>query len=387
MRTLQISRSSAGFIERGHPWVRPDRFTVGLAELSRGEQITLVDERGHRLASALADPDGDICARVFSSKPDQPLDVAQRFESAWKRRDSLHADASTNAYRIVHGEADGLPAMRVERYSDIFVVVVFAGCATPLIEPLCAALAAKVPNARIVIREHTDDLQRRAVRTRLWAGTEPDANESIEVMELAVRYSVRPFAGLATGLYVDQRPTRAWLKPHAAGKRVLNLFAYTGAFSISALTAGAAQALDVDLSAPALQTASENARLNGVTERHRTARADCSEYLSGGSDPFDLIIIDPPTAAQGARGWVARRDYPPLLASALARLAPGGLMIACVNTLGGKPFDLARIAKHSAQSAHIEVNDVPPPRLECDLPQMSGFPEGRPYRLVALRRP
>jgi 23S rRNA (cytosine1962-C5)-methyltransferase len=205
--------------------------------------------------------------------------------------------------------------------------------------------------------------------------------------ELGVIYPLRPFAGLATGLYVDQRATRAWLRPLAAGKRVLNLFSNTGAFSLNALHAGAVAATDIDLSAVALTRAKEGAALNGVAERMRTLHGDCREVLAAlsESERFDIIIIDPPTAAQGAGGWVLRRDYGQVLRLALARLAPGGILVACCNTIGGKPFDLAGTIQEQAGQVRILLRRIDGPPLGEDLPQLDGFPEGRPFRLVAMR--
>jgi 23S rRNA (cytosine1962-C5)-methyltransferase len=204
--------------------------------------------------------------------------------------------------------------------------------------------------------------------------------------ELGVLYPLRPFAGLATGIYVDQRATRVWLAPHVAGKHVLNLFAYTGAFSLAALKSGAASAMDVDLAAPALARASEAAALNGVTERHAIHQGDCRKFLQGTDRSFDLIICDPPTAAHGGDGWILRRDYPEVLCAAFARLAPGGILVACCNTLGGKPFPLGEVVKEAAKYAHVGIHDMTSPALGEDIPVLGGFPEGRPYRLIAVRR-
>jgi 23S rRNA G2069 N7-methylase RlmK/C1962 C5-methylase RlmI len=177
-----------------------------------------------------------------------------------------------------------------------------------------------------------------------------------------------------------------WLMPQAAGKRVLNLFAYTGAFSLALLKAGAASAVDVDLAGPALARAAEAAVLNGVADRHTIHQGDCRKYLTGTTDTFDLIICDPPTAAQGGDGWILRRDYPEVLRAACARLAPGGLLVACCNTLGGKPFPLVDVVAGASRDAGITTTDVAVPALAEDLPILGGFPEGRPYRLVAVRR-
>lgn len=386
--TLQVSRATAGFLDRGHPWVRPDRFTVGLEHLQAGQTVTLVDERGKGLATALADPAAEVCARVFHRMPDKAFDPAAAIGRAWERRAALHGDPATTCYRVVHGEADFLPGLRVERYADVLVVLVLADCIAPHIDALCGALAQRLAGARIVVRDHRADIRREEVRARLWNSTAIlDPEESVIGHELGVPVAVRPFAGLATGIYVDQRATRTWLRPQATGKRVLNLFAYTGLFSTCLLEAGGARALDVDLSAPSLGIAGENARLAGVADRHAIAQGECRTVLGKMTDEFDVVIVDPPTSAQGAgtgdkAGWILRRDYPEVLELAWARTAPGGLLVACCNTLHGKPFALAQAVAATCPGGRT----VATPGPAEDVPMATGFPEGRPWQLVAVRK-
>jgi 23S rRNA G2069 N7-methylase RlmK/C1962 C5-methylase RlmI len=98
-----------------------------------------------------------------------------------------------------------------------------------------------------------------------------------------------------------------------------------------------------------------------------------------------VIICDPPTSAHGGDGWILRRDYQPLLSLACARLAPGGLLVACVNTLGGKPFPLSQAIKAASDAVGVAVRSEAGFQLGIDIPQRDGFPEGRPYRLQAVR--
>lgn len=385
-KTLQISRTTARFLRDGHPWVRPDRFTRGLDSLRAGDVVTLLDDQGREYGSALADPGSEICARVFHRKPQAVFDPAAAIRRAWERRSALHHDPDTNCYRVVHGEADYLPGLRVERFASVLVVLVYAECVLPFIDAVCTTLQVLMPTATIVVRVHCDDLRRAAVQDRRWDGKPLDPEAIIEGREIGCVYPLRPFSGLATGLYVDQRATRLWLQNQLENKRILNLFAYTGAFSISALKAGAALAIDVDLAAPALQRATDTAVLNGVSERHRTVHQDCRSFLADNNDVFDVIICDPPTAAQGGEGWILRKDYPEVLQRTYRRLAPGGLLVACCNTIGGKPIDVERMAISAAETTQTPVQIVAGPTLGDDIPLLRGFTEGRPYRLVATRR-
>lgn len=375
---LRVGRQSAGFIGRGHPWVRRDRFTRLPPGCVAGDPVTLVAEDGRRLAAALADPDSAVCARIHHRRPDRTFDPAAAIAAAWARRAALHADPDTDCYRVVHGEADGLPGLIVERLADELVVTYRCRAILAWQAAITAALHQVAPGMAQVHRRHIADIRRGG--PELWRadGAPLTGERELVGRELGVELLLRPEAGLATGIYVDQRATRAWLRERCGGARVLNLFAYTGLFSVSLLRAGAAAALDVDTARPALELARRNAERNGVASRHRTRRIDCRAFLDCCADQFDIVICDPPTAATGTRGWVAHRDYPHLLRAITARLVPGGMLIACCNTRGGRVFDLARAVRRTPG-----LQCVPGPELCADLPQLPGFVEGRPYRLVA----
>lgn len=377
MKRLQIGRESAGFAARGHFWIRPDRFTRGLDRLRSGELVELHDERGRRVALALADPGAEACARIV---PDG-WDAGAAARRAWAARAALHADPATDCYRVVHGEADGLPGLRVERYGACLSAIVTAACIQPWLEAALRALADLLPGARIVVHEHLTDMRQGGVRSRAWPDGVLDAEAVVAGRELGLGYPLRPGAGIASGLYVDQRANRAWLNRRAAGLRVLNLFAYTGAFSLSLLAAGAAEAVDVDLSQPALARAEETARLNRLAG-HRAVRQDARGFCAGDAALYDRVIIDPPTSAQGGQGWVARRDYPELLRLAWARVAPGGLLFATSNAIG-RPFPL----REALAAACPGGKPVPAPDLGPDIPQRQGFPEGRPFRAAGMAKP
>lgn len=383
---LGVSRATARFIADGHPWVRPDRYTVGLQAFKAGDVATLVTEDGTRLASALVDPGAEVCARVFHRRPDMAFRPEDALEKAVERRAALFSDPHTDCFRVVHGEADHLPGIRIERYADVFVVLVLSACAAPSVPKITAWLRARFPQAAVVIRDHRDDLRREDVASRRADGQALDPEGVVIGRELGLSYPLRPFGGLATGLYVDQRQTRTWLQQHAPGARTLNLFAYTGAFSMALLGAGAASAVDVDLAGPALKRAEEAAAMNGLSARHTTIKADCGRWLATCRDDFDIIIVDPPTAAMGGDGWVLRRDYPAILELSLKRLALGGLLVACCNTLGGKPFPLGETLNGAAARAGVATSEVEGPGLGVDVPQIKGFPEGRPFRLSIARR-
>ncbi|TVR45912.1 MAG: class I SAM-dependent rRNA methyltransferase [Planctomycetota bacterium] len=388
-RELVVGRQSAGFIRRGHPWLRRDRFTRGLESLSSGEAVTLVDEQGRGLASALIDRDHEsICARVYHRLPGKSFEPLSALQRAWQRRADLRADGQTTCYRLLHGEGDFLPGLRMDILGDWLLVYLRSQVLAARVDALAAQAAdlAGISPERAVIRSHLEDERRAPSQARLLDGSAIDDSLRDQAQELGVPLWIEPCSRLACGIYVDQRATRQWLIPHCQQARVLNLFAYSGLFSTCLLQHGAELALSVDAAGPALEMAQANAKLAGVADRHRCVRSDARSFCAADQDRYDIIICDPPTAAHGSgnkvsQGWVAQRDYPLLLEQLRPRLNPGGMLIAVINTLG-RPYDLRR-AVESAGFHALPANQGP--SLGEDLPQIAGFPEGRPYHLVVAK--
>ena len=381
MKQLTIGRQSAGFLQRGHPWVRKDRFTRGLEQCRSGDVVTLVDERRKPLASALIDRDHpSICARVFHHAPHKTFQPTVAIDRAIEQRRKLVNDEATSCYRLAHGEGDFIPGLRMEVLGKWLLVFVRSTAIQPYVKAIAqyGAKRLNIPQQQVVIRQHVEDERKQASAASLLDGSPLNEAAEDQGVECGVPIILEPAARLASGIYVDQRGTREWLHQRCGGKRVLNLFAYTGLFSTSCLVHGAAHATSVDLSSSALQLADRNAALAGVSDRHRSVRQDCISFCQKDRDAYDLIICDPPTAAQGAGGWLTRRDYPKLMAAIRDRLSPGGQVLACCNTLG-KTYDLKKCLEQAGLS-HLDKNNGP--RLASDIPQIRGFPEGRPFELM-----
>ena len=385
MNTLQVSRSTARFIQQGHPWVRIDKFTKGLAQLKTGEMVTLCDERGKGLASALADPEQDICARVYHKRPHKTFQVAMALDQALSKRQALYEDPYTNCYRVVHGESDFLPALRIESLGQFLVILLRASCIKTYLKDIISWCKKNFPTSELIIKEQFDDLRRHPLKIYDSNFKACDPQHECIGLEDGVQVLCRPAEDLATGVYVDQRATRQWLRPHCTDKDIANAFAYTGLFSSALLSAGARSSTDIDISAPALELAERNAALNHVADRHKAVVSDSISYFKQQATEFDIIILDPPTAAHGKQkqSWILRRDYPILIEQALKRLRPNGLLVACRNTLGMKKQFALR--KHLADH-HPELALLDNPSIGIDIPSLKGFPESRPYELVIARK-
>jgi 23S rRNA (cytosine1962-C5)-methyltransferase len=387
VQRLTVGAATARALRAGHPWVLPDRFTGSLSGVESGHPLELVGPGGERLGRALADPQQRVVARRVGESG-EPFDPIARARKALERRHPLGSTAETDAYRVIHGEADGLPGLHVDRYGDALVAVRRAPCAASFCAPVLRVLR-DITGAQVIWeKDHFADLRRGSVHGRLVLGQAEASDERI-VTERGLRFAVRPFGGLATGLFADQRANRDRLARLDAPGRVLNLFSYTGAFSVAALAAGATEVVDVDLAGPALRTARHNVRLNELDgARHHTERGDAIAYLDRCPPrSFDRIIADPPTAARGGGGWSVRKGLPGLLGSAVSKLRDGGVLLICVNDRRANPGDLERALREAARTARRPVARIAGAGPSPDYPVLRGFPESRSFvgRVLQLR--
>ncbi len=384
---LTVGAATARALRGGHPWVLPDRFTGSLAGLESGQPLELVGPGGERLGRALADPGQRVVARRVGAS-DEPFDPTARAHKALERRRPLSSADESDTYRLVHGEADGLPGLHVDRYGDALVAVRRAPCAAAFCAPVMRVLREVTQAGTIWEKDHFADLRRGKVGGRLVHGDAEVGDERI-VTERGLKYAVRPFGGLATGLFGDQRANRDRLARLGNPGRVLNLFSYTGAFSVAALAAGATEVVDVDLAGPALKTSRYNVRLNELDPaRHRTERGDAIAYLDRCPPrSLDRIIVDPPTAARGGGGWSVRKGLPGLLASAVGKLRDNGVLLICVNDRRASPGQLEQALREAARSARRPVARIVGAGPSPDYPVLRGFPESRSFvgRILQLR--
>lgn len=379
---LRVSRATARFLRGGHPWVLPDRQTGSTRGLRPGQLVDLVGPDGAPLGRALADPGARVVARRVADAGEDFDPLARALTALERRRELLDANDS-DALRLLHGEADGLPGLHVDRLGTALVSVRRAACADAFTDAVVPALLQALDLDEWWDKTHHDDLRRGQVTGRARRGALVEDDERV-VVEDGLRYHVRPFAGLATGIYPDQRENRRRLRQAGPFRNALNLFAYTGAFSVSVARDGAEQVTDADTSASSLRIARRNHTLNGLDPScHHTSRADARSYLEGRSSAdFDLIVIDPPTASRGSRGWSARRGYDTLLDAALRRLLPGGTLLACLNDRSARSGHIDTLVRDAAGRAGRRLHHLRPAGPAPDFPVLAPFPEGTMFQGV-----
>ena len=287
-------------------------------------------------------------------------------------RHSLAGAAS--AFRWANGSADDVPGVVVDVYDEWATLSLSTDDAAAREDELARALLELGARGVYAKRRPRADL-RRQERDAL-APTEPVAGivapNPLTVRERDLSFAVELGDGLSTGLFVDQRDGRARLRELSVGGRVLNLFCYTGSFSVAAAAGGARQVTNVDLSARALSRARENLALNGLeAERHRFVKADAFDWLARAAkkgEAFEIVVLDPPSFGTRKKGsFSVQRDYPRLVEGAVRVLAAGGRLIAITNHRKTSRDQLRRIVRDAAARAGrqvVQLKDLPS-GLDC----------------------
>jgi 23S rRNA (cytosine1962-C5)-methyltransferase len=423
-RVYRVSRATARVLGQGHPWILPDDESDDPSPWPPGSRVEVVGPDGSKLGLARVEGPGPIAARMWARPGTEVLDdraeVAARVSRALAHRRGLARRGSarlevdgrpyTDALRLIHGEADGLPGLHVDRLGPVLRVLVSGRSGVSLVEPVVEAVlgASGWPGGpgEVVEVHHLPAADRgqgprvawRSPPTQDWLAKNLDERGRLGVHEGGLRFRVdlglgdpgRPRPG--TGLFLDQRENRACLAEFAgAGGDWLNLFAHTGAFSVGLLAAGAQRVVSVDLSGAYLAWLGDHLGLNadlGVDPgRHVSVRHDGRRYLATlpKREGFDGIVLDPPTAAAaGRRFWSVQRDLEPLVVEALGRLRPGGWLLVCRNSRRARG-SVADLVERAAGRAGVRLTDVEDAGPGPDFPRRKAFPEGDAFRGVRVR--
>jgi 23S rRNA (cytosine1962-C5)-methyltransferase len=325
LQTVSISRKAMSRLSSGHPWIfRSDILSTG--EAQPGDTVRVTGQNGRVLGTAHYSSTSLIALRMLSPQVVE-TDAGffrQRLAAAQAYRERVVV--GTNAYRLIHAEADGLPALVIDRYADYFSVQTLdqgMDRAMPfLVEALegLFAPAGMIARNDAAVRGH-ENLPR---ETKVLQGVVPDA---IEVEMNGLRFFVDLAHGQKTGIYLDQRENYAAAAKYARG-RALDCFTSTGGFALH--MAGNVESVEaVDSSGPALETAARNAAANGVANVH-FREADAFEFLAGAKGRYETIVLDPPAFAKSrSQVEAAVRAYKEINLRALRMLEPGGVLVTC----------------------------------------------------------
>ncbi|MCV3271024.1 RSP_2647 family RNA methyltransferase [Roseobacter sinensis] len=328
-------KANARALRHGFPWVYAnelvtDRRTKALAP---GTLAVLEDDKRQPMGVVGVNPHSKIIARMLDTRPEARIDQAW-FEGRLVRALALRAQLfDAPFYRLIHAEADGLPGVVIDRFGDLCVIQPNAAWAETCLDPLTAALQSTL-DAKVVLKNasgRTRGLEGLNDRSGVLSGPAPTA--PIPVPMNGATYMADVTGGQKTGLFFDQRPNHAFAARLARGARVLDVFSHVGGFSLAALAGGAASALAVDGSEPALELARAGAAAAGVSDRFETRQGDAFEVLAAlraEGAAFDVVICDPPAFAPSRAALDAGlRAYERIARLAAPLVAENGILGLC----------------------------------------------------------
>lgn len=388
MIRLVLKPGREASVLRRHPWVFSGAVASESGDGADGH-AEVADAAGRILARGAFSPGSQIVARLwsFDGRPIDAVLFRERFAAARRLRVEV-VPPETTGYRAVNSEGDHCPGVHVDVFGDTAVMDLTTEGTVRWREELEAAASEAFPVGRLVVRETGAERDRGKVRR---APEPSDESGLVPFVENGLRFYADVSGGQKTGFFLDQRDNRSRVRSAARGARVLDLFAYTGAFSVAALAGGAVRAVDVESSAPALALAREHRLANGFpADDGDFMRADVFEDLRqrvDAGESWDVVVCDPPAFAK-KRGDLTRaaRGYQDVNRLAMSLVAPGGWLLTC-SCSGLLTADLFQKVVFSASveaAARFEI--VARAGAGPDHPVSLDCPEGEYLKGLWLRR-
>lgn len=374
-------------VRAGHLWVYSNEIAApdGFAQIPAGSLCRLLDARGKPLGTGYVNPHTLISVRLLSG------DVAASIDRDWFYR-RLQAALALRArrypsphYRLVFGEADGLPGLVIDRYGEVLAVQIATAGMEALKAPLLEALEQLLQPRGIVL---LNDLPMRATEglplVDEIVGTVP---EQVEVVESDLRFQVSLVTGQKTGWFYDQRHNRDRFSVYAREARVLDVFSYAGGWALRALQAGAREALCVDRSEAALAAAQDSAALNQLSVETRCGEAmDVLRSLRVEARVFDTVIVDPPALIKRRKDHEKGLEhYAALNRAAMQLLAPDGILIACSCSHHLEEAELQRVLLREARRLDKRLQLLETGGQGPDHPVHPAIPETRYLKALVAR--
>jgi 23S rRNA (cytosine1962-C5)-methyltransferase len=349
---IKVSKSLQGKIRKGFPWVHYYQLNNRKVSGKAGDLGVVYDSDNRFLAIGLFDPFSDIRLRILQTRNPREIDETffrERLQQSLELRSSLSSQKTT-AYRMVNGENDGFPGMVVDRYNDILVIKVYTSAWFPYMKMLVGLLEEMAGPRQILLQlsRHVQRISENGYQdNQMLLG--PGLEGPVRFKENGLSFEADLLHGQKTGFFLDQRDNRQKVRELAEGRSVLNVFSYTGAFSVYALAGGARSVLEIDVNAQAQAAALKNWELNfgsdvNQRDRLRQIKGDAFEQLASlnrEGKQFDLVILDPPAFASNKQNKRNALQAYLRLAKAGARCTrEGGLLLAasCSAQVGANEF-------------------------------------------------
>ena len=373
---VTLKKGEGRTVKAGGLWIYDNEIESILGTFENGDLVTVHDFDGYFLGYGFINTHSRIRIRLMSRKKDQVIDAAfleRRVRNAWEYRKAV---CDTGCCRLLFGEADFLPGLVVDKFSDVLVVESLALGIDRLKFQIVDILKRVLLEDGIQIRgiyERSDAKVREQEGMERFKGFIGEAFDTkVEIVENGVKYLVDVEDGQKTGFFLDQKYNRLAIQRLCRGKRVLDCFTHTGSFALNAAAAGAKEVLGVDASELGCRQAEENARLNKMEDRVHFECADVFEFLPGleqQGESFDVVILDPPAFTKSRNSVKnAVKGYREINLRGMRLVKDGGYLATCSCSHYMEPELFAKTLKEAARGAHRRLRQVEFRTQACDHP-------------------
>ncbi len=364
--SVRIRRGEGRSLKAGGMWIYDNEIEEVRGTYENGDIVTVEDFDGYVLGYGFFNPRSRLAVRMLSRDKNAVIDEAfieMRVRNAWEYRKQT---VDTKSCRLIFGEADFLPGIVVDKFSDVLVVESLALGIDRLKPLILDALRRVLAEDQIPIR---GIYERSDAKVRLLEGMErfkgfigEPFDTNVEIEENGVRYLVDVKDGQKTGFFLDQKYNRLAIQRLCRGRRVLDCFTHTGSFALNAAVAGASQVIGVDASEAAIEMARRNAGLNGVLDVAEFRCADVFELLpqmEKAGESFDVVILDPPAFTKSRNSVKnAVKGYREINARGLRLVRDGGFLATCSCSHFMTPELFAKTIREAAAGAHRRLRQV-----------------------------
>ena len=375
-------------IRQGHPWVYDNQVLRIEGRPQPGGVVQVFDVKKGPLGQGYFNPRSKIRVRMLTKHLDEPIDAAffhRKIAAAWTFRQRMGQPESC---RVVFGEADGLPALVVDKFGDILVLQTLALGMDRYKTEIVQALRTVLKPAGIY--ERNDVPVREKEGLTLEKGFIGEAfNTRLVISENGLKFAVDVAMGQKTGHFLDQRLNHAAMEHVSKGARVLDCFTHTGGFALHAARYGATEVLGLDISEEAITLATANAALNGLDSVVAFETANVFDFLAGqgrGSATWDVVVLDPPAFAKSRAALDgAARGYKEINLRAMKLLPPGGFLVTCSCSQHMVPDLFRKTIAAAAHDVHRELREVHCGAQPADHPIHWAIPETHYLKCLVLQ--
>ena len=392
LKTIVLSKGKEKSLERKHPWLFSGAINRIISDSGEapfnGEMVEIVDSKNNFLATGHFS-DATIAVRIISFKQEKINQAfwTNKVQMAYNVRESLGLtnNPSTNIYRLMHAEGDGLPGLVIDYYNGTAIIQAHSIGIYNAIDEISTALQNVYGKDLIAIYNKSAESIAKQTSEEVENGyIYQNGDSNLVGLENDNQFNLDWINGQKTGFFLDQRENRKLIADYSKGKKVLNTFCYSGGFSVYALKAGAKEVHSVDSSQKAIDLVDENIKLNGF-KKHKSFTSDTLDYLKDNTIDYDVIILDPPAYAKNQKAkHNAIQGYKRLNLMALQQIKPGGILFtfSCSQAVNRKLFYDTIVAAAIEAGRNIRVlNHLSQP---ADHPVNIYHPEGEYLKGLVL---